>query len=113
MSQSNLHEVAIGYLLAHQAEHLHHDRHHLVQRCATHLQEQGATRSAAHITALQALGELDARGSRVYVDLSHTTCFAVFLVDPISGAKITFTAADLLRLAREQAVRAADTATQH
>jgi hypothetical protein len=113
MSQTKLHEVAIGYLLAHQAEHLTHDRHHLVGRCAQHLQDQGATAERANIIALQALGELDACATKAHVDLTHSTSFAVFVVDPVTRARIAFTAADLIRLAREHAARHEAAVTTH
>lgn len=103
MSQTNLHEVAIGYLLAHQAEHLQHDRPLLLLRCGDHLQNQhDLSTEAAQLVTLKAIGEIEARGNGVHVDLTHTTSFAVFLVDPVTKARIVFTAAQLLRLAREQ-----------
>ena len=113
MSQTTLHEVAIGYLLAHQAEHLTHDRHHLVGRCAQHLQDHGATAERAHIVALQALGELDTRATKAHVELTHCTSFAVFVVDPVTRARIAFTAADLIRLAREHVARHETATTTH
>lgn len=113
MSQTKLHEVAIGYLLAHQAEHLAHDRHYLVGRCAQHLQTQGVTVERAHIIALQALGEVDTRATKAHIDLTHSTSFAVFVVDPVTRARMAFTAADLIRLAREHAARHETLATTH
>lgn len=101
MSQNNLHEVAIGYLLAHQGEHLSHDRPRLVERCTDHLQEQGTSREAANLIALKAIGEIEARGNSVHVDLSQTTSFTVFVVEPATGRRIAFTAFQLLRIARE------------
>lgn len=106
MSHTNAREEAIGYLLAHQAEHLHHDRSLLVGRCASHLQQRlGLDAGQASTAALQALGELDARATKAHVDLSRSTSFAVFVVDPVSGLRIAFTAADLVRLARQHAPR--------
>lgn len=113
MSQTTLHEVAIGYLLAHQAEHLAHDRQYLIARCAGHLQERGATIERANIVALQALGELDTRATKAHIELTHCTSFAVFVVDPVTRARIAFTAADLIRLAREHAARAESVETRH
>jgi hypothetical protein len=113
MSQTTLHEVAIGYLLAHQAEHLTHDRQYLIERCADHLQGHGATIERSHIVALQALGELDTRATKAHVDLTHCTSFAVFVVDPVTRARLAFTAADLIRLAREHAARIESVETRH
>jgi hypothetical protein len=113
MSQTTLHEVAIGYLLTHQAEHLAHDRHYLIERCAEHLQGHGATVERAHIVALQALGEVETRATKAHIELTHCTSFAVFVVDPVTRARIAFTAADLIRLAREHASRNESAVTRH
>ena len=113
MSQTTLHEVAIGYLLTHQAEHLTHDRQYLIERCAAHLLEHGATVERANIVALQALGELDTRATKAHIELTHCTSFAVFVVDPVTRARIAFTAADLIRLARDYASRTDAVVTRH
>lgn len=103
MSTPNLREVAIDYLLAHQAEHLHPDRFRLASRCADHLAaKHGIPPHQANVIALQALGEIDSRGTAAHVDMSCSTSFAVFVVDPVAGVRTTFTAADLVRIARAQ-----------
>ncbi|HWX66059.1 MAG TPA: hypothetical protein VNZ27_06450 [Rhodanobacter sp.] len=114
MAPPNLHEVAIGYLLAHQAEHLSPERHLLVARCADHLQNYGVSTDTATVITLQAFGEIHARGNSAHVDLTKTTSYAVFVVDPVSKQGAFFSAADLVRIAREQAVQlAAHVATKH
>lgn len=102
---TSMHEAAIGFLLAHQGEHLSSDRQLLVDRCAEQLQQRyEASTTAAHVVALQALGELESRGNNANVVLSQSTSFAVFLADPVTKRNYVFTAADLLRIAREQSV---------
>jgi hypothetical protein len=116
MSQTTLHEAAVGYLLAHQGEHLSHDRALLVERCSDYLRtvDANVTRVTAEVTTLQALGELGARGNNVHIDLTKTTSYAVFVVDPVNKVSTFFTAADLLNIARYQnELRAADAATKH
>jgi hypothetical protein len=101
MASTPLRQQAIDYLLAHQAEHLHHDRKFLVNRCTSHLQQiADITTERANVATLQALGELDSTGSRARIDVDHGTSFVVFVVDPVTRVKVAFTAADLLRLAR-------------
>lgn len=102
MSQTNLHEVAIGYLLAHQGEHLSSDRAQLIARCTEHLQQQGTTADSANVIALKAIGEIEARGNSVHVDLSQTTSYTVFVIDPATRQRFAFTAAELLRIARQR-----------
>lgn len=105
MSQQNLHEVAIGYLLAHQGEHLSHDRARLVKRCADYLREiavDGCTRAGGELIALQALGEVEARGNAAHIDLRQTTSFTAFVVDPVSRMRFAFTASDLVRMGRDR-----------
>lgn len=108
MSQINLHEVAIGYLFAHQGEHLASDRHQLVKRCTAHIIESatdGITTAAAQLIALKALGEIESRGNNAHVDIGNSTSFAVFLTDPVSRIRYAFTAHDLVRLARGNAAQ--------
>lgn len=110
MSQPNLHEVAIGYLLVHQGEHLHHDRQRLVDRCAAHLRAastDGCTTAAAQLIALKALGEVESRGTNAHIDVSNSTSFAVLVFDHVNRRRYAFTAADLVRLARGNAPSAA------
>jgi len=114
MAPNKLHTAAIGYLLAHQSEHLHPDRHRLVGRCADHLMESGISRDTANTVTLQALGEVQARATSAHVDMTRSTSYAVFVVDPVSKKTVCFTAADLVRIAREQTRSAATSvATQH
>jgi hypothetical protein len=101
MPATSLHEAALGFLLAHQGEHLHHDRQQLLARCADHLQQQhDCTANRAMVTTVQAMGEVDARGTAAHIDISASTSFAVFVRDPASGLTYAFTAGDLLRLGR-------------
>lgn len=111
MSQTNLHQAAIGYLLAHQGEHLHRDRHHLLSRCTDHLRETHSVSDvSARVATLTALGEIEARGKEVHIDLNRTTSYTVFVVDPASKTRVAFTAASLLRLARAELAAATSTA---
>lgn len=105
MSQNNLHEVAIGYLLAHQGEHLSPDRQRLVDRCTDHLRSvavETCTAAAAQLITLKALGEIEARGNAVHIDLTQTTSYTAFVVDPVTRERYAFTAAQLVRIAREE-----------
>lgn len=104
---TSLHEAAIGYLLVHQGEHLSRDRHHLLARCADHLQQQhDCTAHRAMLASVQALGEVESRGNAAHIDISASTSFAVFVRDPFNGRSYAFTAADLLRLVRGTATAA-------
>lgn len=101
MAPNLLHQTAIDFLLAHQAEHLSHDRTLLVDRCITHLTGKGlATSVVAEVTTLQALGDIASRSTGAHVDLDKTTSYAVFVTDT-HGKRVVFTAQDLLRIARE------------
>lgn len=101
MSHTKVREEAIGYLLAHQNEHLTHDRNLLVSRCAAFLQARfGLNDDRANVISLQAIGEIDARATNVHIDMERSTSFAVFVVDPVTGIRSVFTAGDLVRLAR-------------
>ena len=114
MAHSTLHTAAISYLLAHQGEHLHPDRHRLVGRCADHLMESGISRDTATTISLQALGEVQARATLAHVDMTRSTSYAVFVVDPVSRKTVCFTAADLARYGAEQAeMTAASASTKH
>ena len=114
MAECTLHNAAIRYLLTHQGEHLHPDRQRLVARCADHLMESGISADTANTITLQALGEVHARATTAHVDMTRSTSYAVFVVDPVSKKTVCFTAADLVRMAREQARSAATVvATQH
>lgn len=109
-----LHTAAISYLIAHQCEHLSHDRQMLVDRCSGHLRTLNTDISAdtADVITLQALGEITARGNNAHLDLTKTTSYSVFVVDPVTRVSMFFTAADLVRIARARAA-AANSATQH
>lgn len=107
MARTTLHETAVSFLLAHQAEHLSCDRHLLVDRCINNLCNTSmATRVVAEVTTLQALGDIASRSNGVHVDLDKTTSYAVFITNPVSGERACFTAADLLRLSRDHALPA-------
>ncbi|MGN6654750.1 MAG: hypothetical protein ACTHJ9_05360 [Rhodanobacter sp.] len=102
MASNPLHQAAVDFLLAHQAEHLSPDRRLLIHRCIEHLYEnQLATRLRAEVVTLQALGDIASRSTGVTVDLDHTTSYAVFVTDPTTGKRVCFTAQDLLRLSRD------------
>jgi len=97
MPVSPLYTRAIQYLEKHQGEHLTPHIHHLVDRCAHHLLNYGADSLAQGRTiALQATGELSSRGSRAYIDLDHTTSYALF-VSAHDGSKVCFTLSEVLR----------------
>lgn len=99
--KQNLYLRAMTFLEQHQGAHLTPDRRLLVERCITHLIETTAVSAAtAEDVALQAMGEVDSRHRREFVDLTRTTAFAVFVHDPLTGRKRVFTVADLMRLVR-------------
>ncbi len=98
-ANTDLHTIALTFLERHHAEHLSHDRRHLIERCITHLMEvQELSASTAEDIALQAIGERESRDRREYIDLDRTTSYVVFLRDPLTGRKRVFTAADLMML---------------
>lgn len=114
MAPNNLQQVAIDYLLANQAQHLAHDRNYLVARCTEHLQAQAdVTTERANVATLQALGEMESRGNSARIDSDNGTSFVVFVIDPSTRVKVAFTAADLLRIARDQAAQCAPLPTRH
>lgn len=101
----DLHAMAMTFLMRHEAEHLDRDRHLLVARCVQHLVESACVSAdTAEDVALQAIGEIESRHRREYVDLARTTSFAVFVHDPVSGRKRVFTVADLMALVRTPAL---------
>jgi len=107
--QPNLHEAARGFLLAHQGEHLQHDKPLLVNRCADHLkQHHGAHPERAMVVAVQVMGEVESRGNATHVDLSASTSFAVFVRDQASGLVYAFTAAELQAIGRNLATARAN-----
>jgi hypothetical protein len=115
MSQPSLHDAAISYLLAHQAEHLSHDHAHLIARCADHLgTTHGCDTRTAVIVSMQALGEITSRATGSHILTDAGTSFAVFVEDTASGLRAAFTAADLVRIARnEMAARRAAARVPH
>jgi hypothetical protein len=101
----DLYPLAMTFIAQHQAQHLEHDRRLLVERCVTYLiNSAGVSASTAEDAALQAIGEIESRCRREYVDLTRTTAFAVFVHDPVSGRKRVFTIADLMALVRTPAL---------
>jgi hypothetical protein len=107
MASDTLHHIAITFLMAHHAEHLSCDRKLLIDRCIEHVSLAGAaTRIVAEVATLQALGDIASRSTGVHVDLDKTTSYAVFVTHPVSGERVCFTAADLLRLSRDHAFHA-------
>lgn len=107
MARDTLHQAAVTFLMAHQAEHLSCDRQLLVDRCIEHIRLVGpATRAVAEVATLQALGDIASRSTGAHVDLDKTTSYAVFVTDPASGKRACFTATDLLRLSRDHAFHA-------
>jgi len=101
----DLYPLAMTFIAQHQAQHLEHDRRLLVQRCVSYLIDAaGVSGSTAEDAALQAIGEIESRCRREYIDLTRTTAFAVFVHDPISGRKRVFTIADLMALVRTPAM---------
>jgi hypothetical protein len=99
MAPNPLHQAAVDFLLAHQAEHLSPDRRLLIERCIAHIHtDHGATRTVAEVTTLQALGDIASRSTGAHVDMDSTTSYAVFVTDN-TGRRVVFTAQDLLRIA--------------
>lgn len=99
------HYQALAYLAAHDGEHLDRDRALLIERCVSHLVDAHmlSTREAG-IVAAQALGELEAKKCRAYVDMSLTTSYAVFIRDPRTATMRAFTVAELLALVKTPAL---------
>lgn len=105
MANDHDHDVirdsALRWYGVHLGEHLSRDRSQLVDRCVQQLMQQWAlSLERANRVALQALGEVEAKGCAAYIDVAHTTSHAVFLVDPSTNLKVAFTAADLLAVTR-------------
>lgn len=101
----DLYPLAMTFIAQHQAQHLEHDRRLLVQRCVAYLVDAAdVSVSTAKDAALQAVGEIESRCRREYIDLTRTTAFAVFVHDPVSGRKRVFTVADLMALVRTPAL---------
>lgn len=101
----DLYLLAMTFIPQHQAQHLEHDRRLLIERCVAHLIDAaGVSASTAEDATLQAIGEIESRCRREYIDLTRTTAFAVFVHDPVSGRKRVFTVADLMGLVRTLAL---------
>lgn len=99
MKTDNLNAVALTFLNQHEGEHLLRDRHHLVDRCTAHLVDCcNVSRLVANDITMQALGELDARNRRAYIDCTRTTSYTLFLVNAESGERRTFTISQLLEI---------------
>lgn len=97
MPTSPLYSRAIDFLERHQGEHLAPDEHRLVARCAYELLDNGApSYPEARGIALQAMGELSARGRRSYIDLDHSTSYALFVANG-DGKTNCYTLAQVLR----------------
>src|SRR4051794_34274374 len=95
--EQNLHLLALAFLEQHQAEHLTPNRRLLVERCVSYLIDTAEVSAhTAEDAVLQALGEIESRQHREFVDLSRTTAFAVFIQDPLTGCKHVLTVADLM-----------------
>ena len=104
-TQNDLYPLAMTFIAQHQAQHLEHDRRLLVERCVAYLIDTaGVSASTAEDATLQAVGEIESRCRREYIDLARTTSFAVFVHDPVSGRKRVFTVADLMNLVRTPAL---------
>lgn len=87
MQTNPLYTTAINFLIAHQDD-LAHVPHMLLTRCISHVIDQGdVSRDTAHVIAVQAAGELSARGRREYIDCSRTTSYALFLSDGTGKTK--------------------------
>ncbi|MFP6558129.1 hypothetical protein WJ542_07345 [Paraburkholderia sp. B3] len=100
-----LYPLAMTFIAQHQAQHLEHDRHLLVERCIAHLIDAaGVSASTAEDAALQAVGEIESGCRREYIDLARATAYAVFVHDPVNGRKRVFTVADLMGLVRTPAL---------
>lgn len=97
--QDVLRDAATRWYDAHLGEHLHRERHLAARRCACHLiNEWDSSPDAARDLALQVLGNVEARSTGAYIDLTRTTSHALFLIDPATNRRLVFTAADLARV---------------
>lgn len=98
MQTNSLYPIAFEFLQNHEAEHLAPDQHLLVSRCIRRLIDKaGVSHATAKDAALQAFGELGARGRREYIDCNRTTSYALFLVEA-SGDRRAYTLAELVRV---------------
>ena len=94
-----LEAAAFQFLLQHEGEHFWRDRALLVEPCIAHLVDAcGAPRQRAADVAMQALGELDSRHHRIYIDCTRTTSFTLFMVDQDRGTTRAIALSDLLPL---------------
>jgi hypothetical protein len=101
MTTPALHYVALAYLAEHRAEHLAHDKAHLVNRCIEHLvKKMDVSIRAAEVAALQALGEYESRECAAYVDMDLTTSYAIFIRDVKTARLRVFTVAELIALVK-------------
>ena len=91
---------AMSYLRDREAQYLSRDMPRLVDQCIAHLVETcDVSQANAHQAAMQALGELSARHSKVSIDCGRTTSFTLFMTDE-NGHPVVLLAADLARLAK-------------
>jgi hypothetical protein len=98
MPSTPLYPAAFSFLQAHEGDHLAPDQHLLVNRCINQLIDTASVSyDTAKVATLQAFGELSARGRREYIDCSHTTSYALFVVDG-TGARRAYTLAELMRI---------------
>lgn len=95
----NIQTTALNFLQQNAGEHFLRDRALLIDRCIAHLVDtHNVSRITANEVTMQALGELDYRNRRTYIDCSRTTSYTLFLVDQDSGVKRAFTTAELMQL---------------
>lgn len=96
---------ALRFLIAHQDEHLDHDRALLIDRCVAHLCETlFVSKREAEVATLQAYGERESRRCKAYVDVSLTTSHTIFIRDPRNGMLRVFTVAELIDLVKTPAL---------
>ena len=95
MQSSPLYATAISFLNANAHEQAAHDQL-LLTRCISHvIDRHNVSRDTARDVAVQAAGELAARGRREYIDCSRTTSYTLFLVDE-HGRRHALTIRDLV-----------------
>lgn len=99
------HAAAINYLQNKIGHWDQPDDHELVTGAICHLVSKGPSYTSAKTIALQAFGELMARGKRAYIDCDRTTSYALFLMDN-DGNETVYTLPELLSLI-DKAKRAA------
>ncbi|MGO1072690.1 hypothetical protein [Lysobacter sp. CA199] len=99
--------AALRYVSTHHGEHLPHDRHLLIQRCAQQLIEGFTiTRRAAEDAAMRACSEIHNRGADAFIDLERSSSRMVVLRNVGSRTEHLITVADMLDFVRSRTAAA-------